>query len=59
MKAGLYFLIVYTFQISGMEMLWGIALKAQNTDVSFTAIQYLNSHYINCEYKIYLFETMK
>ena len=37
-------------QISGMDQLWGIALRAQNTDVSLNAIQYLNNHYINCKF---------
>ena len=32
-----------------MDMLWGVALRAHNTDVSFTAIQYLNNYYINCK----------
>ena len=36
-------------QICGMNQLWGIALRAQNTDVSLTAIHYLNNYYINCE----------
>ncbi|XP_074662968.1 ubiquitin carboxyl-terminal hydrolase 34-like [Tubulanus polymorphus] len=33
-------------EISGMDQLWGIALKAHNTDVSMSAIQYLNNYYI-------------
>uniref|UniRef100_T1IPZ0 ubiquitinyl hydrolase 1 n=1 Tax=Strigamia maritima TaxID=126957 RepID=T1IPZ0_STRMM len=33
--------------LSGMDQLWGIALRAENTDVSMAAIQYLNSYYIN------------
>jgi ubiquitin carboxyl-terminal hydrolase 34 len=33
----------------GMDQLWGIALRALNTDVSLTAIHYLNSYYIDCE----------
>ena len=32
-----------------MDMLWKIALRAQNTEVSLNAIQHLNNHYINCE----------
>ena len=36
-------------QISGMDQLWGIALRAQNTDVSLTAIHYLNNYYIDCK----------
>ena len=35
--------------MSGMSQVWGIALRAQNTDVSLTAIQYLNNYYINCK----------
>lgn len=34
-------------QVCGMDQLWNIALKATNTDVSITAIQILNSYYIN------------
>ena len=34
--------------VNGMDMLWGVALRARNTDVSFNAIQYLNNYYINC-----------
>lgn len=30
-----------------MDQLWNVALKATNTDVSITAIQILNSYYIN------------
>ena len=30
-----------------MDQLWNIALRALNTDVSITAIQFLNSYYIN------------
>lgn len=30
-----------------MRQLWGIALRALNTDVSMAAIQYLNNYYIN------------
>ncbi len=37
-------------EISGMVQLWGIALRAQNTEVSFNAIQYLNNYYINCKF---------
>ncbi len=33
-----------------MKQLWGIALRAQNTDVSLSAIHYLNNYYINCKY---------
>ena len=36
-------------QICGMDQLWGIALRAQNTDVSLNAIHYLNNHYISCK----------
>jgi len=32
----------------GIDQLWGIALRAQNTDVSLTAINHLNNHYISC-----------
>ena len=32
-----------------MDQLWGIALRANNTDVSLNAIQYLNNYYINCK----------
>ena len=41
--------------ISGMDQLWGIALRALNTEVSFNAIQYLNNYYINCKSKIVIF----
>ncbi|XP_021379697.1 ubiquitin carboxyl-terminal hydrolase 34-like isoform X3 [Mizuhopecten yessoensis] len=34
-------------QVCGMDQLWNMALKATNTDVSITAIQILNSYYIN------------
>lgn len=30
-----------------MDQLWSIALRANNTDVSMTAIQILNNYYIN------------
>lgn len=30
-----------------MDQLWSIALRADNTDVSITAIQNLNNYYIN------------
>ena len=30
-----------------MDQLWNIALRALNNDVSITAIQFLNSYYIN------------
>ncbi|KAG8184718.1 hypothetical protein JTE90_019322 [Oedothorax gibbosus] len=33
--------------VTGMRQLWGIALRALNTDVSMAAIQYLNNYYIN------------
>ncbi len=36
-------------QICGMDQLWGIALRAHNTDVSLNAIHFLNLHYINCK----------
>ena len=39
-------LIAAILQISGMNQLWEIALRASNTDVSVSAIQYLNSYYI-------------
>ncbi|XP_070576482.1 ubiquitin carboxyl-terminal hydrolase 34-like isoform X2 [Ptychodera flava] len=32
--------------MSGMDQLWSIALRAQDTDVSMSAIQYINSFYI-------------
>ena len=35
--------------ICGMKQLWGIALRAHNTDVSLTAIHYLNNYYIDCK----------
>ena len=35
------------FKVCGMDQLWSIALKANNTDVSMTAIQILNNYYIN------------
>ena len=34
-------------QVCGMDQLWQIALRALNTDVSITAIQFLNNYYIN------------
>ncbi|KAL3873492.1 hypothetical protein ACJMK2_036602 [Sinanodonta woodiana] len=34
-------------KVSGMDQLWSIALRALDTDVSITAIQYLNNYYIN------------
>eukprot|EP00105_Crassostrea_gigas_P037927 XP_019922075.1 PREDICTED: ubiquitin carboxyl-terminal hydrolase 34 isoform X3 [Crassostrea gigas] len=34
-------------QVCGMDQLWSIALRANNTDVSMTAIQILNNYYIN------------
>ncbi|CAH1793285.1 unnamed protein product [Owenia fusiformis] len=34
-------------KISGMNQLWGIALRAQNTDVSMNAVQFINNYYIN------------
>ena len=40
---------VFELQINGMDMLWKIALRAQNTEVSLNAIQHLNNHYINCK----------
>lgn len=43
--------IVYWFldclKVCGMDQLWSIALRANNTDVSMTAIQILNNYYIN------------
>jgi len=39
-----------TVQVCGIDQLWGIALRAQNTDVSLNAIQCLNNHYINCKW---------
>ncbi|XP_064621669.1 ubiquitin carboxyl-terminal hydrolase 34-like isoform X2 [Lineus longissimus] len=33
--------------ISGMDQLWQIALRAHNSEVSMSAIQYLNAYYIN------------
>ena len=41
-----------------MDQLWGIALRAQNTDVSLTAIQYLNAHYISCKLYRYTFDSL-
>ncbi|XP_078001097.1 ubiquitin carboxyl-terminal hydrolase 34-like isoform X2 [Glandiceps talaboti] len=32
--------------MSGMDQLWSIALRAQDTDVSMSAVQYINSFYI-------------
>ena len=40
-----------------MDQLWGIALRANNTDVSLNAIQYLNNYYINCKSDEDLFTT--
>ncbi|GAB6022101.1 hypothetical protein CHUAL_006244 [Chamberlinius hualienensis] len=34
-------------EAEGMDQLWGIALRANSTDVSMAAIQYLNCYYIN------------
>ncbi|XP_071963584.1 ubiquitin carboxyl-terminal hydrolase 34-like isoform X2 [Antedon mediterranea] len=34
-------------EMPGIEQLWKIALRAKNTDVSISAIQYLNTYYIN------------
>ena len=34
-------------QVCGIDQLWSFALRANNTDVSITAIQILNSYYIN------------
>lgn len=43
--------ILYWFldclKVCGMDQLWSIALRANNTDVSMTAIQILNNYYIN------------
>ncbi|ESO90146.1 hypothetical protein LOTGIDRAFT_164457, partial [Lottia gigantea] len=33
-------------QVSGMDQLWNIALRARNKDVSMSAIQYINNYYI-------------
>ena len=46
--------LVSTVQVCGIDQLWGIALRAQNTDVSLTAIQCLNNHYINCKWITYM-----
>ncbi|XP_055619621.1 ubiquitin carboxyl-terminal hydrolase puf [Toxorhynchites rutilus septentrionalis] len=35
----------------GMENLWKIALRANNTDVSLTAIQYINTYYMEKQLK--------
>lgn len=35
----------------GMEHLWKIALRANNTDVSLTAIQYINTYYMEKQLK--------
>lgn len=35
----------------GMEHLWKIALRAHNTDVSLTAIQYINTYYMEKQLK--------
>ncbi|XP_055587463.1 ubiquitin carboxyl-terminal hydrolase puf [Uranotaenia lowii] len=37
--------------IVGMEHLWKIALRANNTDVSLTAIQYINTYYMEKQLK--------
>ena len=37
-----------------MDQLWGIALRARDTDVSLSAIQYLNNYYINCKSSLVL-----
>ncbi|XP_041468588.1 ubiquitin carboxyl-terminal hydrolase 34-like isoform X2 [Lytechinus variegatus] len=34
-------------EMPGIDHLWKIALRAKNTDVSLSAIQYINSYYIN------------
>lgn len=39
-------------QLLGIDHLWAIALRAQNTDVSLTAINCVNHHYIYCEYYV-------
>lgn len=36
----------------GMAFLWKIALKATNTDVSMTAIQYINTYYLGQQLKL-------
>ena len=36
----------------GIDHLWKIALRAKNTDVSLSAIQYINSYYINGEFSL-------
>jgi len=46
-----------TVQVCGIDQLWGIALRAQNTDVSLNAIQCLNNHYINCEWSMIILLT--
>ncbi|XP_072031378.1 LOW QUALITY PROTEIN: ubiquitin carboxyl-terminal hydrolase 34-like [Amphiura filiformis] len=34
-------------EMPGIDHLWKIALRARNTDVSLSAIQYINSYYVN------------
>ena len=53
------FICIFSLQVNGMNQLWGIALRAQNTDVSLTAIQYLNNYYINCKLTHYLIQFKK
>ena len=35
--------------VNGMDMLWGVALRARNPEVSFHSMQYLNNYYITCK----------
>lgn len=41
-----------SLDIVGMSHLWKIALKANNTDVSLAAIQYINSYYMGQQLKL-------
>ena len=40
--------------VNGMDMLWGVALRARNPEVSFHSMQYLNNYYITCKSLIYV-----
>ena len=37
----------FNFQVCGIDQLWNIAVQAKSTEVSWAAISYLNSLYIN------------
>lgn len=39
--------ILHSFQLCGIDQLWKIAVQARSTEVSWAAISYLNSLYIN------------